>query len=132
MKLLRLSEQMSKAKDPAKYYRAFEAAVVRNEIVGVVELSERARIPARKKGGKAREVSDYAIMPSEAFNAWNEHALLLATSSTNVPSFNALQSGVINFEEAERATRKMLEKKAQRAAALVAERKAKLSRTQQK
>lgn len=125
MELLRLSEQMSKAKNPARYYKSFEAAVRAGEFAGVVLLADRAKIPARKAGGKAREVADYAVLPSAEFQAWNERALLLTASTTSAPTFNALKSGAIDFEEAARTTRELLEKKAKRTATLTAQRKAK-------
>ena len=44
MDLLRLSEQMAKSKNPAKYHREFERAVKAGELVGVVRPPRPSRV----------------------------------------------------------------------------------------
>ena len=114
MDLLRLSEQMAKSKNPAKYHREFERAVKAGELVGVVQVAEKVKVQPAKKGSKPRELPDYAILPSPEYAAWHERALLTCNSHNNAPSFDALKTGVVNWEEAEQRTRKLLDRRNQR------------------
>lgn len=118
MDLLRLSEQMSKSKNPARYHREFEKAVKAGELVGVVQVAEKVKVQPAKKGSKPRELPDYAILPSPAYDQWHEWALLTCNSHNNAPSFDALKSGAIGWQEAEQRTRKLLDKRNARNAKL--------------
>lgn len=118
MDLLKLSEQMSKSKNPAKYHREFERAVKDGELGGVVQVAERVKVQPIKKGSKPRELPDYAILPSAEYEQWHERALLTCNSHNNAPSFDALKSGAIDWQEAEQRTRKLLDKRSARNAKL--------------
>lgn len=114
MELLRLSEQMNAAKNPGRYHRMFERAVRNGELAGVVQVADRIKLPPSKKGGKVREVADYAVLPSTQFAEWHERTLLTCSSTTYAPTFDALKNGAVDWQDAEQQTRKILDRRQQR------------------
>lgn len=109
--MTKLSELLSQLKkgSPSRYVREFRTAIIDGR-VRAVELADRFKIPATKKGGKPREVTEYAAMNTPELRAWHEATLSrLARGNTNAPTWEDVQAGRVTFEDLEQRTRERLE-----------------------
>lgn len=116
--LTRVSETIKDSKRPATYYRAFVKAAQSREFQGVIMLADTLKLPPAKKGGKAREVSDYAVLQSPDFEKW--HAGEVARESVKgvtgiiAPRFADLVAGQVDAQQAAQDTLKALDQRAER------------------
>ena len=123
MDLIRLSDRIKASKQQAAYHRSFLQAATDGQFAGVIELADTIKLPPAKKGGKHREVADYAIMPTPEFETWHEQ-IIASTNSKNkrrhAPRFADLAAGRVSITEAAQHTADQLAKRRARNAQIAA------------
>lgn len=116
--LTRVSEIIKESKQPAAYYRNFVKAAQGRMFQGVVMLADVVKLPPARKGGKVREVPDFAVLNSTQFQDWHTSEVarqkVRGVTAPNAPKFADLKAGKVSIEEAEQQTMKALDQKAER------------------
>lgn len=118
-KYMRLAEAIKSSKQPTAYYRQFLRAAAEGKITGVIMLADSIKLSPARKGGKVREVRDYAILPGSGFTEWHNAEIAKESSKVttkSAPSFADIVAGKVDIRAAQTSTAEMLSKQAARLA----------------
>lgn len=114
MELVRISEQIKSSKNHAIYYKLFLKAATEQQFLGVIELGDVLRLSPAKKGGKPRDVADYAVLPTPEFLAWHDQAITSTKTRSTAPSYADLVAGRVDLQHAAERTAQQLQKRRER------------------